>query len=50
LKEGKLLKEEDILSKCAKSLAKYKLPVEVEFIDSLPRNASGKVLKTILRT
>ena len=50
LKEGKLLKEEDILGKCSKSLAKYKLPVEVEFIDSLPRNASGKVLKTILRT
>ncbi|MEK5146171.1 long-chain fatty acid--CoA ligase [Psychrobacillus sp. FSL K6-4615] len=49
LKEGKLLKEEDILGKCSKSLAKYKLPVEVEFIDSLPRNASGKVLKTTLR-
>ena len=49
LKEGKELKEEDILGKCSKSLAKYKLPVEVEFIDSLPRNASGKVLKTTLR-
>lgn len=49
LKEGKELKEEDVLTICSKKLAKYKLPVEVEFIDSLPRNASGKVLKTILR-
>lgn len=49
LKEDKVLSEEDVLTKCSKSLAKYKLPVEVEFIDSLPRNASGKVLKTTLR-
>lgn len=49
LKEGKELKEDDVLTICSKKLAKYKLPVEVEFIDSLPRNASGKVLKTILR-
>lgn len=49
LKEGKELKEENVLTICSKKLAKYKLPVEVEFIDSLPRNASGKVLKTILR-
>lgn len=49
LKDGKQLTEEAVLSKCSKSLAKFKLPVEVEFIDSLPRNASGKVLKTTLR-
>lgn len=49
LKEGKELTEEDVLAACSKSLAKYKLPVEVDFIEVLPRNASGKVLKTILR-
>ncbi|WP_277585953.1 class I adenylate-forming enzyme family protein [Psychrobacillus antarcticus] len=49
LKEGQELTAEDVWNKCSKSLAKYKLPVEVEFIDSLPRNASGKVLKTTLR-
>ncbi|SDM41085.1 long-chain acyl-CoA synthetase [Psychrobacillus sp. OK028] len=49
LKEGKHLTEEDVLTKCSKSLAKFKLPLEVEFIESLPRNASGKVLKTTLR-
>lgn len=49
LKEGKELQEDDVLTICSEKLAKYKLPVEVEFIDILPRNASGKVLKTILR-
>jgi long-chain acyl-CoA synthetase len=30
-------------------LARYKAPTSVDFIDALPRNASGKVLKTALR-
>ncbi|MDV2686083.1 long-chain fatty acid--CoA ligase [Alkalihalophilus lindianensis] len=49
LKEGADVEEEAILQFCKKKLATYKLPKEVEFIDSLPRNASGKVLKTSLR-
>ncbi len=49
LKEGKQLTQDEVLSTCSKKLAKYKLPVEVEFIEVLPRNASGKVLKTVLR-
>ena len=28
-----------------RNLAGYKVPREVEFLDSLPRNATGKVLK-----
>jgi fatty-acyl-CoA synthase len=31
-------------------LARYKLPRQLEIVDSLPRNATGKVLKTELRT
>lgn len=31
------------------SLAKYKLPTQLEVIDALPRNASGKILKNTLR-
>ncbi|WP_053073972.1 long-chain fatty acid--CoA ligase [Bacillus sp. LL01] len=50
LKEGADVEEEAILQFCKKKLATYKLPKEVEFIDRLPRNASGKVLKTSLRT
>ena len=30
-------------------LAHYKCPTSVEFVDALPRNASGKVLKKVLR-
>ncbi|MGI9020648.1 MAG: AMP-binding protein [Solirubrobacterales bacterium] len=37
---------EDELQKLVKSnLSSYKVPREVEFLDSLPRNATGKVLK-----
>lgn len=49
LKEGKEISEEQILDYCKTQLAKYKVPFEVEFIDELPRNASGKVLKHTLR-
>jgi fatty-acyl-CoA synthase len=31
-------------------LARYKLPRQLEIVDLLPRNATGKVLKTELRT
>jgi fatty-acyl-CoA synthase len=38
--------EEDALKKhVKKNLAGYKVPREIEFLDSLPRNATGKVLK-----
>jgi acyl-CoA synthetase (AMP-forming)/AMP-acid ligase II len=30
-------------------LARYKCPRTVEFVDALPRNATGKVLKRVLR-
>jgi len=49
LKEGKFLDEEAILAYCRTQLAKYKVPHEIEFLDELPRNASGKVLKHTLR-
>lgn len=49
LKEGQQLTEQDVLEYCRTQLAKYKVPYEVDFIDQLPRNASGKVLKHTLR-
>ena len=49
LKEGKSLDEEAILAYCRNQLAKYKVPHEIEFLEELPRNASGKVLKHTLR-
>jgi acyl-CoA synthetase (AMP-forming)/AMP-acid ligase II len=34
---------------CRSRLASYKVPVEFHFVDELPKNASGKVLKRVLR-
>jgi acyl-coenzyme A synthetase/AMP-(fatty) acid ligase len=49
LKEGKTLSGEQIMSHCTAKMAKFKVPKEIEFIDELPRNPSGKVLKRELR-
>ncbi len=37
--------EDEIKGHVKQNLARYKVPREVEFLDSLPRNATGKVLK-----
>ena len=39
----------ELLEHCKRSLASYKAPKRVEFTDSLPRNAMGKIQKQILR-
>lgn len=49
LKEGEHISEESILAYAFERLAKYKVPAEVAYLDELPRNASGKVLKHTLR-
>jgi HIP---CoA ligase len=46
---GYALAEADVLAFCGERLAKYKVPRAVVFCDALPRNASGKVLKRVLR-
>ncbi len=49
VKPGKSLDAEDVIQYCAKKIASYKKPKEVEFLEQLPRNAAGKVLKQVLR-
>ena len=49
LKPGTVLTEAEILEFLKGRLAKYKVPRGVVFIDQLPRNAAGKVLKNTLR-
>jgi fatty-acyl-CoA synthase len=44
------LDPEEIRAFCREQLASYKVPAEVRVVDTLPRNASGKVLKRELRT
>ena len=49
LKEGEKATADEIKAYCAEHLAVYKVPAEVEFIESLPKSATGKILKRILR-
>jgi acyl-CoA synthetase (AMP-forming)/AMP-acid ligase II len=46
---GRVLAEADVLSFCRERLANYKVPRRVVIRDALPRNASGKILKRVLR-
>ena len=41
--------EDELIEHCRTQLAKFKVPKAVTFIDALPRNPSGKVLKRDLR-
>ena len=43
------LTEEDVIAFCRQRLAHYKCPTSVDWIDELPRNPSGKILKVELR-
>ena len=49
LKEGQKATEEEIMGFCRQYLASYAIPGSVEFIDRLPRTASGKILKRELK-
>ncbi len=46
---GSTITEEDILAWGREQFASYKYPRVVEFVQSLPMNASGKILKRALR-
>jgi acyl-CoA synthetase (AMP-forming)/AMP-acid ligase II len=48
-KAGESLTREEIVDWCAQNLASYKKPKYVEFMETLPRNAAMKVVKTELR-
>jgi len=49
VKPGQEMNQKEVIDFCAANLAGYKKPQSVDFIDALPRNAAGKVLKTRLR-
>ncbi len=48
-KPGAVLSADDLIQFCQDKLARYKIPQTVEFVDTLPRNAAGKVLKRLVR-
>jgi acyl-CoA synthetase (AMP-forming)/AMP-acid ligase II len=45
LEQGKKASEDDLKGYVKENLARYKVPREIVFLDELPRNATGKVLK-----
>jgi acyl-CoA synthetase (AMP-forming)/AMP-acid ligase II len=49
LREGATATADELVEHCRGQLAKFKVPKDVLFLDALPRNPSGKVLKRELR-
>ena len=47
---GAELTSDDVVDHLKERIATFKLPRAVEFLEALPRNPSGKILKTTLRT
>jgi long-chain acyl-CoA synthetase len=49
LKEGQRVTAEELSSRCCQSLADFKLPKRIEFIDSIPKTSSGKISRGKLK-
>ena len=49
LREGAQLSEEQLRTHLEGRLARYKIPKSVVFVDEMPRTASGKIRKAVLR-
>lgn len=49
LKEGATANEQEIIQYLREILASYKIPKYIEFRTNLPKNATGKILKRILK-
>src|SRR5207249_634115 len=48
-RRGAVISPESVIAFARERVANYKVPRRVEIVDELPFNASGKVLKTLLR-
>ncbi|MBI2558584.1 long-chain-fatty-acid--CoA ligase [Candidatus Woesearchaeota archaeon] len=49
LNQGSKLTEDEVIDYCKEKLASFKKPKFVEFVDALPKNSMGKILKEELR-
>lgn len=49
LKSGSAIASEEIKAFCADKMATYKVPRTIDFVDALPKNATGKILRRVLR-
>jgi long-chain acyl-CoA synthetase len=50
LDKGASLGEDEIFAYCKEHMVKYKRPVEVRFVDALPRTGTNKINRIELRT
>jgi long-chain acyl-CoA synthetase len=49
MQEGESLTAEEVQAYCRESLAPYKIPKIIEFIDELPKSGVGKILRRVLK-
>jgi fatty-acyl-CoA synthase len=49
LRPGHTAREPELLDHCRRYLAGFKVPKSVEFVESLPKGGTGKILKKVLR-
>ncbi len=49
LKEGEAAEAYEIIEYLRKKLARFKVPSSVEFVDALPKNVMGKLMRRLLR-
>ncbi len=49
LKPAEVVTEQEFMAFCYQRMAKFKVPSAVEFVTSIPKNQTGKVLKRLLR-
>ena len=49
LRAGQTVTETELIDHARATLAPFKLPKAIHFVDELPRNQSGKLLKRVLR-
>jgi long-chain acyl-CoA synthetase len=49
VKPGQALSAADVIGYCKANIAAYKVPARVEIVKELPKSATGKILKRVLR-
>lgn len=47
--KDKTVTEEQLLAYCTEHIVKYKVPAQIEILDELPKNSTGKILRRSLR-
>ena len=48
-REGRQLREEDLIELCKEHISHYKAPKSVHLVEALPKAATGKMQKSVLR-